>query len=190
MVLYLQELVMQKITVLSLPTKIATTLSCSLLLSAIPLVASAVTHSKFPLGCRNIGFEFKKGLLHLKPSLKGKKYEQSLYFLHNITHQNILFAINKAPEHKFGPNYKNVISPGNWGVFAVDFKHFTFSCSERSFSGEAISYGDDCKQLVRVCQYNNAKFAEHNLGTYWNVSNTTRHEAIRSAIDSGILLRS
>jgi hypothetical protein len=145
---------------------------------------------KFPLGCREKGFSFENNVLSLHPNFEGKKYDQTLYFLHNITHQNIELTIKKAVGQRFGPNYKNVITPDNWAVFSLDFQHFKFICKEKSFFAEAGAYGNDCSKLLEVCQYNNAKFAEHNLGTYWTVANKSRKHAVKSAIEHGILLRS
>ncbi|MCH9644012.1 MAG: enhanced entry protein [Gammaproteobacteria bacterium] len=144
----------------------------------------------FPLGCRPQGFRFEMDALQLMPDFTGKKQQQTLYFFLNTTDHPVNMMMRKPRGQKFGPDYKNTVQPHSWAVFALDFKHFEFICSNQHYSHNSYYGGDKCSDFFKVCEYNNAKFAPHNMGTYWTVKSAERRDAVRGAIKNGILLRS
>ena len=140
------------------------------------------TKRRFPLGCRPIGYEFKDNLLILKP-VSNKERIQTLYLIHNVSHQPVYMEIKKLDTQAFSPSYENTINPNSWGAFALNQEVLQLSCSTH---GSPL----DCWDILELCQYNNAKFAEHNQGTYWIVKSGSRSHAVYGAIHNGILLKS
>ena len=165
-------------------------MTISSLIAIVP-DAHAARHrdeNAFPLGCRAQGFEFMGDSINFKPDYTGKKWEQTLYFLHNTSDKDVELEVRKPRGQKFGPNYKNTIKANGWGVFALDYNQFELTCNEKSYAGDV--YSGNCADFFKICEYNNAKFAPHNRGTYWTVQSGSRAEATRGAIKNGILLRS
>jgi len=168
---------------------------CCLVLTAIifSLSASAVSAQvKFPSGCRDLGHAFQYGDLILDPSYA--KTSQTLFFIYNTSGHDIL--IRKEPKQKYIPSYSNVVHLGEWGSFAMDLRQLKLSCNVvYSFNPKDLREPKevspvDCSSVLKVCEYNNAKFAEHNKGSYWVMQSNTLKKSILGSIQSGILLRS
>ncbi|ACJ18429.1 hypothetical protein [Coxiella burnetii] len=146
-----------------------------------PSIAAKTGEQHFPSGCRMVGYEFKNNLLLLKPDSETEEVS-TLYLIHNISPDAISFAVEKLPTQSFSPSYKNTINPNHWAAFALNQPFLQLKCHANEISV-------NCENVINLCQYNRAKFAEHNQGTYWILKNGTRYQAIRGAIDNGILLR-
>src|SRR3990167_6018300 len=123
---------------------------------------------KFPYGCREVGFSFESNRLLLSMILDGQ--EQTLYLIHNRAPFNI--SVKADAESKFIPTYDKVIGASTWLTFARDVKEVRFACF--SENDDVL----DCGEILEVCNYNNVKFPDSNLGTYWITNSGTKDEAI------------
>jgi len=180
------------------------------------LIAGAIGHNnafaatkkqrRFPHGCRHMGYGYQDGLLILKPipndSIKPKKTEtlankeqqkpikpeeipvQTLYLLHNLSSHSIYLRTKKLPDVPFSPTHENTVRPNQWAALAVNQKELQFTCAMAG-TGEKI----DCTNMFELCQYNRAKFASHNQGTYWVIKSGSRGQAKYGSIRNGILLK-
>ena len=148
---------------------------------------NAATKRKVPNGCRQVGVDFNNNLVLFKPVNKEKlqsEEPQTVYLIHNGSPEySVTMKVEKLDSEPFSPTYKNTIKSTRWAALAVDQQLIQFSCS--TAHGESIN----CGNVLEICQYNNAKFASHNMGTYWIVKNGSRRVAIQGSIRSGILLR-
>lgn len=134
---------------------------------------------KFPYGCREVGFTFENN--HLLLSMIPEGQEQTLYLIHNRAPFDI--AVKADTTSKFIPTYDKVLSAEQWLTFARDVKEVRFACFSQN--GDAL----DCGETLEVCNYNNVKFPDTNLGTYWITNSGSQSEAIHGSIKKGILLR-
>lgn len=172
--------------------------------------AAAKRQRRFPHGCRHMGYGYKDGLLILKPipndSIKPKKTEmaaneeeqkpqrkpekppevpiQTLYLIHNLSGNSIHLRTKKLPDVPFSPTHENTIRPNQWAALAVNQKELQFTCAMAG-TGEMM----DCTNMFELCQYNRAKFAAHNQGTYWVIKSGSRGQAKYGSIRNGILLK-
>src|SRR3990167_2020548 len=114
-------------------------------------IAAKQPPRKFPHGCREFGYDYKEGLLVLKPvpstkapSTKDTKSTctqeaqapneqaqletpiQTIYLMHNLSSQEILLKTKKSPEHPFTPTQENTIAPNHWAAFAVSESEVAF----------------------------------------------------------------
>ena len=142
---------------------------------------------KFPHGCRVVGFSFNNHRIVLKPANKenlSPDVPQTLYLIHNRSHHiGVQVEVPKSSAEPFSLTYKNTIKANQWAALSVDHSTMVFGCSTRS-EGSI-----NCFRRVEICQYNNAKFASHNTGTYWVVNSGVQKTAVYGSIRSGILLR-
>lgn len=167
---------------------------------------AAKKERRFPHGCREMGYGYKDRLLILKPvpndSIKPKTPQtapngeqqksaepvevpiQTLYLIHNLSGQSIYLKTKKLPDVPFSPTYENTIRPNQWAALAINQKELQFTCAAAG-TGEQI----DCTNMFELCQYNHAKFASHNQGTYWVVQSASQGEAKWGSIRNGILLK-
>lgn len=154
-----------------------------------PVFVLASKPERFPLGCRETGFEFSGGDLLIKP-VKPEDAEQlqTVYFFQNTGTQTILLDTPSRKSDYTRARHTAEINPGEWASFATNESRIKFVCSLVSEGMDDAP--TDCQQVMRVCQYPRAKFAQHNRGSYWIDKSNTRNGAVRSAIDHGILLRS
>lgn len=173
------------------------------------IVGTTMTHTafaakkkrRFPHGCRHLGYGYKDGLLILKPapnnSIKPKTPKiaaneqqpqavpiQTLYLIHNLSGHSIFVKVKKMADQPFSPTHENTIRPNQWAALAVNQKELHFTCAMAG-TGEQT----ECTNLFELCQYNHAKFAQHNQGTYWVVKSSSRAQAKWGSIRSGILLK-
>lgn len=155
----------------------------SLLINLSCITPSALAKEesrKFPMGCRQMGFEMVDGQLSLKVVMPDG-LPQTLYLIHNKTSYDIL--LKNATASKFLPTYEKMIPHGRWAAFARDVSQINFICNTPD--GQFL----DCKETLEVCNYNNVKFPDTNYGTYWITNTGSQHEAMRGSINKGILLR-
>lgn len=191
-------------------------LSIAFTAAALFIAGTTISHGafaakeqrRFPHGCRHIGYRYQDGLLILKPvpndSTKPKKLKmaaneqhlpekqkprkvpiQTLYLIHNLSGHSIYLKAKKLPDVPFSPTHENTIRPNQWAAFAVNQKELQFTCTMAGTGGGQI----DCTNTFELCQYNHAKFAQHNQGTYWVVKSASRSQAKWGSIRSGILLK-
>lgn len=142
--------------------------------------------NKFPMGCREVGFEFKNYILHLNPNAAGGS--QSLYFLHNSHSKLVRLYQMQTGDEPYVMHLNNDIYENQWAVFATDEDQVKFICTVPRKDSD---YGDiaDCSKLLRICEYDNVKFSINNYGNYWSVASDIKTAAVRSVISQGILLK-
>jgi len=161
-----------------------------LLISMVALLAfSPLTNAKkddnsFPLGCRDVGYEFTMKLLHLKPGAVGER--NSMYFIHNKLGQKLTLYQLRNDETARSMFLNHIIYADQWAVLSVNEKSMKFACSVKE---RGKKYGElvDCSKAVRVCEYNNVKFGLNNRGNYWIVSSRSRNGAVRAVVRYGII---
>ena len=162
------------------------TASGVLLLAALatPTQNAVAARSKFPNGCRQKNFHFNANLLELTTDPNG--LQQTIYLIHNITHHDIKLEVTNPS--KYQPTYQKIIPYNRWAVLAKDEIPLQMVCTGAT-TYDDIGYSLDCAQVIELCNYNNAKFPEQNLGTYWLDRTGSQRQAMRHAIRKGILLR-
>ncbi len=159
-----------------------------LLAIALPLTSMAAKKgksTKFPRGCHNTGFQYDYDNLVLKPSYE--KQKRSLFFIKNTARYHIKLKTIKDPNDLFMPEYDHKIPKRQWGVFAMEKPQLDFMCVQMHGKQEVATV--NCGDILKICQYDYAKFPYASMGTYWLEKTGSLNQAIRIAIRSGILLR-
>lgn len=161
----------------------------ALLTLALIMAGTVKSHAKqyeMPPGCRDEGYSFKHKFLILHPQKEGN--HQSLYMIHNTSMSNIHFYhARNDDDAKLQLN--NTIRPNQWGAFSGNQKAIEFICTKGSPHSQ---YGAivNCKDVVRLCEYTNVKFAPNAFGNYWSVRSKSKKSAIYDIVRlQGILLR-
>ena len=147
-----------------------------------------VSKRRFPHGCRMVGFDFDDNTVMLRSSKPEGESPQTLYLIHNVSDRAIYLKAKKTSDQPFMLSYPNVVNVGEWGAFATDFRHISFSCTAPA----GVDEGNQpirCAGALDICQYDNVKFSATNGGNYWIVKSDTLRNAMYGAIGSGILLR-
>lgn len=158
-----------------------------LVLALMALVVTPVQAKKnreFPLGCKQVGFQFKRGHLVLKPDNPSEPL-LTIFFIHNRSDHPVQMAVVANPRDPFPVDQENVLEPDGWGAFVQNEPEVTFYCAAKDDSHHHM----DCAEVLSACQYPNAKFAEHNTGTYWIATADTRNKAVKETIHAGVLLK-
>jgi hypothetical protein len=159
----------------------------SFVFSAFVITIAITSYAaKFPRGCQAVGYEFHNGELILTPVRGEPGPLQTLYFMHNKSFSRVQLTAKKMLGQTFSPAYPNVIDPDQWGAFAIDQEQLDFVCSNEYRRGRL----EDCERLLEICQYPRAKFAEHNMGTYWVSNSETLTDSVEQVTtDFGVWLR-
>ena len=154
------------------------------LLALSPLANAKEDDNKFPLGCRDVGYEFTMKLLHLMPGEVGER--NSMYFIHNQLGQKLTLYQLRNDDTARSMFLNHIIRSNQWAVLSVNEKSMKFACSVKD---PGKKYGElvDCSKAVRVCEYNNVKFGLNNRGNYWIVGSNTRNGAVRAVVRYGII---
>ena len=154
------------------------------LLAISPMANAEKDDNSFPLGCRDVGYEFTMKLLHLKPGEVGER--NSMYFIHNKLGQKLTLYQLRNDETARSMFLNHIIYPDQWGVLSVNEKSMKFACAVKN---QGKKYGElvDCATAVKVCEYNNVKFGLNNRGNYWIVGSNTRNGAVRAVVRYGII---
>lgn len=161
---------------------------------AILLVTGSVAHalvfkndeSKSPLGCKDLGYQYKLNLLKIKPHIEGDR--QSLYFIFNKLNQPVkLYQMLKGDSSRSMP-LNHVINGQQWSVLATSEKELNYICA---VDATATKRGTvvDCSNSVKVCEYARVKFGLNNRGNYWFLNSTSRNSAVNDALHYGIIPR-
>jgi hypothetical protein len=141
---------------------------------------------KYPLGCKDIGYQFELKTLTLLPEQAGER--QSLYFVFNALPTNInLYQMRKGDSTR--TLYLNhVIHARQWAVLSTSEKELKYICT---VDQEKLTYGKvvDCAQSIKVCEYARVKYGMNNQGNYWLVNSNTNGGAVREVLHYGIIPR-
>jgi hypothetical protein len=141
-----------------------------------------IEKTRFPMGCRDMGFRFENNQLILHQIPEG--LVQTVYLMHNRAPFSVTLWVD--PPSRFYPDYEKTIKPDAWVAFARDLSEVIFHCkAKESQADETI----DCSEAIEICNYNNAKFPDSNFGTYWITNSKNQSDTINSVIKKGVLLR-
>lgn len=140
----------------------------------------------FPKGCRAIGYAYQERKLVLTPT--NDEFErQTLYLIKNKSNRPITLLASDANYDLLGMNWEMTTKPNQWSSFALNKSRLPFVCKrEINRNTQEVV---DCGDVIEVCEYNNAKFGEHILGSYWVITNQTAATVVSKTIKKGILLR-
>lgn len=165
-------------------TLAVTLCSCVLLAEPVMAKSAAEDDSKNPLGCRDVGYEYYLKSLHLYPPKQGDT--QSMYFIYNRLNTEVNLYQMRDEESSRSMYFNHTVHSKQWAVFSTTEKQVKFICAV-SRSKEAYGHVVDCKDALKVCEYNNVKYGLNNKGNYWIVNSNTRGGAIRQVINYGII---
>lgn len=166
-------------------------LSCSVIMLVL-MVAMSMGYAAekgedtYPLGCRNVGYEFELKVLNLLPEEAGEK--QSLYFIFNALSKNINLYQMLKDDSTRSMYLNHVIHPRQWAVLSTSEKELKYICTvddAKSNYGKVV----DCAESLKVCEYARVKYGMNNKGNYWLVNSNTNGGAVREVIHYGIIPR-
>lgn len=148
--------------------------------------------SKYPLGCRNVGYKYNLNVLQLSPKIEGSAVEvgdaQSLYFVYNRLNQPIILNQMLKDNSTRSTFLNHVIQANQWAVLATNQKELQFICSVNPLK---YGYGKviDCGDSLKICEYVRVKFGLNNKGNYWVVNSSNRGSAVGDVVRYGIIPR-
>jgi hypothetical protein len=140
--------------------------------------------SRFPFGCRPVGYEESLKILKLFPGKEGPL--QSLYFFFNKSPQKISLYQMRDEDSEYSTRVNHTIGSQQWAVLAIEEPLVKFICT---VGDGKTSYGKiiSCADTIKVCEYVNVKFGLNNKGNYWVVDGTTRSAAFSGVLNYGII---
>jgi len=149
--------------------------------------------SKYPLGCRDTGYDYFLNIVNLvhvsDPNEMGQEQGgQALFFLYNRTNQP-LFLNQMLHDDSTRSTYLNHrILPQQWAVLATNQKELRFICSVnpgKTRYGKVIN----CQDSLKVCEYVRVKFGMNNRGNFWIGDSAVRGVAVGQVVRYGIIPR-
>ena len=157
-----------------------------LILSSSPVFSAMEREDKNPLGCRDLGYQFKLKTLDLIPP--EPEGTPSLYFMFNQTSKPLLLSQMRTQDDSDAISINHVIPPQQWAVLAMDHQHVKYACSV--MDGKT-TYGQvtDCSQAVKVCDFARVKYGMNNRGNFWMVSGNNKNGALREVTVYGVIAR-
>lgn len=156
-----------------------------LLAIQIPYAQAEQTPREFPRGCEQTGYSFLDYHLDLKPVVE--QGDQTLYLFRNTLEKKIYMKYIEMSNAFMVPDWHTELSSDHWAAFATDKKQLYFECSIIDDKEQKTPVS--CKEVLHICEYSRAKFAEHNRGNYWIATDETLDDVVNKAINNGILLR-
>jgi len=147
-------------------------------------VAEDEKETRYPIGCKPVGFEESLKVLSLFPGKEGAL--QSMYFFYNKRPETISLYQMREKDSEYSTRYNHSIRGNSWAVLAVGEPQVKFICSLGDGKKE---YGKilDCANTIKVCEYVNVKFGLNNKGNYWIVGSNTRNGAVNEVVHYGII---
>lgn len=141
--------------------------------------------NRFPLGCRDMGYQHDLMLLKLQPELSGVE-RQTMYFLFNDTQKPLNLYQVRNSESLYNVFLNHTINPKQWAVLSMSEPHMKFICTNNDSKNK---YGQivDCAQTLKVCEFNKVVFGLNNRGNFWIVKNNSRNGALRDVVRYGII---
>lgn len=145
---------------------------------------AAVDETRYPIGCRPVGFSEHLKVLSLFPGKEGAL--QSMYFFYNKLPETVSLYQMRDKDSEYSTRYNHSIKGSSWAVLAVGEPQVKFICSLGDGKKE---YGKilDCAETIKVCEYVNVKFGLNNKGNYWIVDSNTRNGAVNEVVHYGII---
>jgi hypothetical protein len=153
-------------------------------------VASASNHrtkkkTRFPVGCKPIGYKFDLYNVIFTPSTK--KYLQTVYFIRNKSNRTIQLLQANDGSDPYIINIDGNIKPYRWSVLSVSENKIKYICTnydKRKNKHRVIS----CQNALQICEFPHTRFGTNHRGTYWLTLNKSRRSAINATRFHGILL--
>lgn len=151
---------------------------------ALALQTKEKDENRPPIGCRESGYKFDLGAMHLLPDATAEN--QSMYLIHNQTGQSINLFQMRDEESSRSLFLNHIIGPHEWGILSTGEKKVKFICtipSKKSSYGQIV----DCEQNFKVCEYTNVKYGLNNRGNFWLYNSSTRNGAVSAIVHYGII---
>ena len=137
-----------------------------------------------PLGCRDVGYQFKLNAVEIQPTQEDDK--QSLYFVLNRGRQPV-HLYQMLQENSTRSTYMNhTISSKQWAVLATNEPHVTYSCS-LDRNGDLYGKIVPCADYLKICEYTRVRFGLNNRGNFWVVNSNSRGGAVGDVVRYGII---
>ncbi len=149
--------------------------------------------AKFPLGCRDVGYEYQLNTVSLihesNPNIPGQEMGgQTLYFVYNKLSSPV--SLNQMQQDNSTRNtYLNhVIQPKQWAVLATNQSELKYICS---INPAKVGYGKviNCADSLKICEYVRVKFGLNNRGNFWMVKSANRGTAVGDVVRYGVIPR-
>jgi hypothetical protein len=140
--------------------------------------------AKSPLGCRDLGYEYRLNTLVLKPHREDAN--PSLYFFYNRLSQPVkLYHLvgDKTGQTTF---LNHTVQPRQWAALAIgqtDYKYLCAIHADKDNLGDMIN----CQDSIKVCEFAKVKFGLNNRGSFWIVKGNTRAGAVSEVVHYGII---
>lgn len=143
--------------------------------------------TKNPLGCRNVGYQYKLNTLSLLPEAEGDR--QSLYFIFNRLGKTVTLYQMMQDESTRSVYLNHAIHGQQWAVLATSQKEMKYICTVEDPKSPRYGKIVSCEDSIKVCEYARVKFGLNNRGNYWLVSSNSRGGAVGDVIRYGIIPR-
>ncbi len=158
----------------------------SLLGGSVSGYAYEEPEDRYPLGCRDSGYQFNLKTLDLIPH--EEEGIPSLFFIFNKTNKPIQLSQMRAGDDDEKMSINHEIPPQKWAALAMDHHHFKYACSEanaKSAYGKVV----DCAESLKVCNFARVKYGLNNSGNLWMVAGNTKNGALREVTNFGVIAR-
>lgn len=142
--------------------------------------------NRFPLGCRDMGYQHELMQLKLQPEASGAE-RQTMYFLFNDTNQALNLYQVRASDSVYPVFLNHSINPKQWAVLSMSEPQIKFICTNNSNAKNKYGKIVDCAQSIKVCEFNRVIFGLNNRGNFWIVNNNSRNGALRDVVRYGII---
>lgn len=141
-------------------------------------------NSRYPIGCRPVGFKQSLRVLSLYPGKEGAM--QSMYFFYNQLPQTVSLYQMRDLDSPYSMRFNHSIRGNSWAVLATGEPLLKYTCT---LGDGKTSYGKivDCAETIKVCEYVNVKFGLNNKGNFWIVDSNTRNGAVSEVVHYGII---
>lgn len=137
-----------------------------------------------PLGCRNVGYQYRLNTLQLMPHQEGEP--QSLYFLYNSTSQPLKLYQMSGEKSITSTALTHTIPAHQWAALATGLKDVKFLCAVNA-SDNQLGKVVSCRETVKVCEFAKTRFGLNNKGNYWVSHGNTRGGAVADVVYYGII---
>lgn len=148
--------------------------------------------ARYPLGCKNVGYQYHLNVVELKPKMDTDEITdgQTMYFFYNRLGVPVNMNQMLGDSSTRDTFLNHTILPNQWAVLATNQSDLTFICSVNT-NPMKYGYGKvvDCSDSLKICEYVRVKFGLNNKGNYWLVNSSTRGNAVGSVVRYGIIPR-
>lgn len=139
---------------------------------------------KYPLGCRDVGYQMEMKILKILPEAAGER--NSLYFIFNAHNYPIKLYHMRKEDSTRSLYLNHVINARQWAVLSTSEKYLKYICTKvnpHEPYGEII----DCADSVKICEFAKVRFGLNNRGNVWLVKGNTKNGAVSEVVRYGII---